>query len=151
MASLLIAVGSVYGGALEVAEAAQAVASSAGYAVEVSEAPSLADLQIASSVLVVTSTTGSGEVPEGLQGLHQSLAAFPAGLAGKSYAVIALGDSSYGETFCAAGRLFDQALQELGLNKLLDSLEIDALEHFQAVEGAHAWIEQWATQLSEKG
>lgn len=151
MASLLIAVGSVYGGALEVAELAQQAAQQQGFQVLLSETPRLAELAEADSLLVVTSTTGSGERPEGLESFYQALQSQPSAVLGKSFAVVALGDSSYGDSYCAAGRAFDELLQSLGSQALITRLEIDALEHFQATEGAEEWIAAWLQALNEKG
>lgn len=148
MARIKILVGSVYGGAVEVAEQAQAVAQQAGHDVEVSETPDAGLLDEADTLLVVTSTTGSGELPENLLPFYESLDAQAAKLVNKPFAVIALGDSSYGDSFCGAGRIMNEKLMDLGGLQRLPMLTIDALEYFQATDGAEEWLTTWIGQLN---
>lgn len=150
VASVKVLVGSVYGGAAEVAEIAEAAALKAGHQVEVTEDPQPELVAEADSLLVVTSTTGSGELPEGLLPFYQDLETQAAKLINKPFAVIALGDSSYGDSFCAAGKLMDEKLTDLGGQPLLPLLTLDALEHFQATDGAEQWIMTWVEKLSER-
>ena len=151
MASIKVLVGSVYGGAAEVAEIAEAAALKAGHQVEVTETPHSGLLEKADSLLIVTSTTGSGELPEGLLPIYQDLDSQAAKLINKPFAVIALGDSSYGDSFCAAGKMMDEKLADLGGQRLLPLLTLDALQYFQAGDGAEEWIAAWATKLNERG
>jgi flavodoxin len=151
LASIKVLVGSVYGGAAEVAEIAEAAALKAGHQVEVTETPHSGLLEKADSLLIVTSTTGSGELPEGLLPIYQDLDSQAAKLINKPFAVIALGDSSYGDSFCAAGKMMDEKLADLGGQRLLPLLTLDALQYFQAGDGAEEWIAAWATKLNERG
>ncbi|WP_404417746.1 flavodoxin domain-containing protein [Marinospirillum sp.] len=151
MASIKVLVGSVYGGSVEVAEMAAAAALKAGHQVEVTETPHSGLLDEADSLLVVTSTTGSGELPEDLLPVYQDLDSQAAKLVNKPFAVIALGDSSYGDSFCAAGKLMDEKLADLGGQQLLPLLTIDALQYFQAGDGAEDWIAAWVAKLNERG
>ncbi|MDR9467108.1 flavodoxin domain-containing protein [Marinospirillum sp.] len=150
MASIKVLVGSVYGGSVEVAEMAAAAALKAGHQVEVTETPHSGLLEEADSLLVVTSTTGSGELPEDLLPVYQDLDSQAAKLVNKPFAVIALGDSSYGDSFCAAGKLMDEKLADLGGQQLLPLLTIDALQYFQAGDGAEDWIAAWVAKLNER-
>ncbi|SFC12242.1 Flavodoxin [Marinospirillum celere] len=151
MAAIQILVGSVYGGALEVAEGAAQAASNAGHQVNLTEMPNSNQLLQADQLLLVTSTTGSGELPESLLPLYEELSKQPPNLAGLPYAVIALGDSSYGDSFCAAGKLMDATFADLGAKRSLPLLELDALEFFDASEGADEWISAWVQKVSETG
>lgn len=54
--------------------------------------------------------------------------------------MIGLGDSSYGDTFCAAGRQWFELLTELQGNPKADMLEIDAGETLQAEDVALPWL-----------
>jgi len=134
-----------------VAEIAEAAALKAGHQVEVTETPHSGLLEKADSLLIVTSTTGSGELPEGLLPIYQDLDSQAAKLINKPFAVIALGDSSYGDSFCAAGKMMDEKLADLGGQRLLPLLTLDALQYFQAGDGAEEWIAAWATKLNERG
>jgi len=124
---LVILVGSVYGGSVEVAEAVAETVEAAGLSVEITEEPSLANLEGDSVVLLVSSTTGSGELPENIQPFYQELQQQPVSLSGRGYAVIALGDSSYGDSYCAGGLLLDEQFADLGAKLLMPLLKIDAL------------------------
>lgn len=154
MADIQLLVGSVYGGAADIAELLGDAAERAGFSVRINETPDRQVLDGKSALLVVTSTTGSGELPESLQPLYQQLQQQPVSLTGRPFGVVALGDSSYGETFCAAGQLFEDLLADLGAVNLQSMLKIDALEYFQASEGVGSWMDEWLRALqdfSQKG
>ena len=59
------------------------------------------------------------------------------------YGLIALGDSSYGDTFCGAGRALDELLADHGATRLGERLEVDAMETFMADDAAVPWVEEW--------
>ncbi len=127
MADLVILVGSVYGGSVEVAERVAEASEEAGFSVEVTEDADIASLAGDSVILLVASTTGSGELPENIQPFYEQLQQQPVALSGRNYAVIALGDSSYGDSYCAGGLLLDALFADLGANPLAPVLKIDAL------------------------
>jgi sulfite reductase (NADPH) flavoprotein alpha-component len=83
------------------------------------------DLKKERLVLFVVSTQGEGEPPESAQALFRYLHGKGAPtLAGLSYGVFGLGDSSY-EHFCQAGRDLDRRLAELGACRLLERVDAD--------------------------
>ena len=57
--------------------------------------------------LICTSTYGSGDVPDNARNLYDSLDSQPKYLGHVRYGVIALGDSTYQQTFCFGGKKFD--------------------------------------------
>ncbi len=145
MPMLKIFVGTMYGGALDVAEQVKPLFETAGYDVVVLEQPTLADLTDAMPDLALfcVSTTGSGDFPGNFVPFARELDERCPSLAALRYGVIALGDSSYGETFCGAGRRLDEMLQDLGAQRLGERLEVDAMETFMADDAALPWVEAW--------
>ncbi|TKB49737.1 flavodoxin [Ferrimonas sediminicola] len=151
MARISILVGSVYGGAEFTAEQVCQALRDHGHQVAVSEAQSAQELLAEGSDawLVITSTTGCGDLPDNLFPLFLSLKEqFPL-LPKLRYGVIALGDSSYGETFCGAGRQFDELLAELTAVRVGERLQIDACETMEPEQVALPWVVSWQVQLSE--
>ncbi|SLM64146.1 MULTISPECIES: flavodoxin [Dickeya] len=149
MAQIGIFVGTVYGNALLVAEEAEKSLTALGHDAKVFEEASLDDWLAYGqhTVLIVTSTTGQGELPESIVPLYAALRDKVGHQPGLRYGLIALGDSSY-EHFCGAGHLFDAQLQEMGAKRLGELLEIDAAEHPEPELIACPWVENWATGLS---
>ncbi|MFT4928805.1 MAG: flavodoxin [Phenylobacterium sp.] len=149
MANILIIAGSVYGGATYVAEQVQEMLESKGHQVSTTESPTVADVTDASNdtILVITSTTGQGDLPDNLVSFHSQLnSQFPL-IPNKRYGVVALGDSSYNDTFCGGGKQMDALLGELTAVKVGERLEIDACEVLQPEDEAVPWAEQWEKLL----
>ncbi len=152
MSMLKIFVGTMYGGALDVAEQVKPLFEEAGYQVAIFEDPSLEDLTAPDTDLALfcVSTTGSGDYPGTFANFARSIAERSPGLASLRYGLIALGDSSYGETFCGAGRQLDELLQDQGASRLGERLEVDAMETFMADDAALPWVEEWIESQSLK-
>jgi MioC protein len=96
--------------------------------------------------LICSSTYGSGDVPDNAQGLFASLEARRPDLRGIVYGVIALGDQTYGDTFCQGGLRFDKLLGELGAQRAGDVLLHDASAGTMAEDVATEWILPWVEQ-----
>ena len=54
--------------------------------------------------------------------------------------MLALGDSSYGDTYCGGGELMQELFAELGLREVLPMLRIDASETVTPDEDAERWV-----------
>lgn len=144
MPKLNILVGTMYGGALDVAEQVKPLFEQAGYTVAILEQPSVADITgDADLVLFCVSTTGSGDFPGNFVPFVRSLREQSPSLTSLRYGLIALGDSSYGDTFCGAGRALDALLEDHGATRLGERLEVDAMETFMADDAAIPWAEEW--------
>lgn len=145
MSTLKIFVGTMYGGALDVAEQVKPLFEEAGYEVSIHEQPTLSDLidSPADLVLFCVSTTGSGDYPGNFVPFARELDERHPSLTELRYGLIAMGDSSYGDTFCGAGRKLDSLLEEHGAQRLGERLEIDAMETFMADDAAIPWVEAW--------
>jgi sulfite reductase (NADPH) flavoprotein alpha-component len=96
-----------------------------------------ADLTNAQSILVVVSTYGEGDPPDSALPLWELLESRKApSLVGKSFSVLALGDSSY-QKFCETGKWFDAKLEALGATRVHPRADCDV--DFETP--AATWIE----------
>ena len=149
MAEVGIFVGTMYGNSLLVAEEAETILTGLGHQAKVFEDPMVADWESYTGkyVLVVTSTTGQGDLPDSIvplfQGIKDQLGFQP----NLRYGVIALGDSSY-VNFCNGGKQFDALLQEQSAQRVGEMLLIDASEHPEPESESNPWVEHWGTLLS---
>ena len=149
MANILIIAGSVYGGAQFVAEQVQELLQSNGHNVSLTDAPTVEQVKADDNdtILLISSTTGQGDLPDNLAPfvaqLNNTLPLIPY----KRYGVIALGDSSYGDTYCGGGIKLDEQFSELQAKKLGERLQIDACETLQPEDEALQWTQQWMELL----
>ncbi|MGB1029234.1 MAG: flavodoxin [Pseudoalteromonas marina] len=147
MAHISIFVGTVNGGAERLSDEIAATIKQAGHSAAVITEASLDDIKNASNILIVTSTTGQGDVPSNLAGLYYALnSSFPM-LTDKPFGVVAMGDRSYGDTFCGAGRSFDELLRDLQAKPVGNRLEIDACEDFEPWPVTEPWLKTWLEKL----
>src|SRR5690554_6386808 len=103
MAAVRILTGSVYGGALLTARKIKEELDAQGHHVRVQETPALEDITVNYyALLVCTSTTGQGEIPDNLLPFYLALREQLPLLPGRSYGIIVLGDTAYGDTFYGA-------------------------------------------------
>lgn len=148
MAQIRILVGSVYGGALLTARAIKKSLEPEGHKVTVLENPELEDITSnGDALLVCTSTTGQGEIPANLLPFYLALREQLPQQPGRPFGVIVLGDSSYGDTFCGAGDLMEEALYETAARKVGETLRIDALETLEPETEALPWVRAWLEQV----
>lgn len=144
MAKIALMAGTVYGSALEVANQLQQRLLELGHQAQLFYPAKLAQVRqfAADHWLVVTSTTGQGDIPADLLSFFlQVQQEFPM-LTGKSWAVIALGDSSYGATFCGAGEQWRELLLQLDGREIAEMLRIDATEVLLPEQPALDWLNQ---------
>ncbi|MFT5282891.1 MAG: flavodoxin [Kangiellaceae bacterium] len=147
MSSISIFAGSVYGNAQHVAEEVNDMLSAQGIDSEVFTDPETSDFTDAESVLIITSTTGQGDVPPNLELFYSDLRdSFPL-MDSKAFAVVALGDSSYGESYCGGGRQFFELLTELQGKPVADIFKVDALETLAPEEEVVPWVKAIAEKL----
>jgi MioC protein len=105
-----------------------------------------ADLAEFGTLVIVSSTYGHGEIPDNGQVLFASLEA-GADLTGKTFAVFALGDRTYSDTFCAAGNRWDAALADCGAERIVEVERHDASSGTLAEDVAGEWAAGWADRI----
>ncbi|WP_020407434.1 flavodoxin domain-containing protein [Hahella ganghwensis] len=148
MKHIVICVGSVYGAALETAKAIRTALQEEGYTAELHDAPTLDSVtQTEGAILVCTSTTGTGDLPDNIAPLYIGLTNDFPNIVGRPFGVITLGDSSYFDTYGGAGDLIFEAFTELAAKPLTPLLKIDAQETADPEEVAVPWAKEWARQL----
>ncbi|MHC9297324.1 diflavin oxidoreductase [Mycobacterium sp. LTG2003] len=135
--SLIVAFGTDMGNAEDAAMTfCEAAAATLGIEAEARELNQieLAELQQATHFVVVTSTFGDGEFPDNATLFWEAISADTDRLEHLSFAVLALGDSSY-ELFCNAGKLLDERLEALGAARMLERVDVDGFYE----QPAKAW------------
>jgi MioC protein len=138
MAQVLVAVASVTGTARDIAND---IIACSKHIIEV-EATELINKWQADAeniLLIISSTTGAGEIPAPLADFHQMLTTEFPRIAGQRFALIALGDSSY-STFAEAGNALEHALEDIGAVQVCQRLTLDATEHFEPNSDAIEWF-----------
>lgn len=148
MAAIKIIVGTVMGTALEVAEALQGRLREAGHRVDIVTAFAPSDLEGPADqvVLICTSNTGMGDLPQNIVPFYAHLTGAYPRLEGRRYGLINLGDSSY-PNFAEAGRTLDAAMADLGAVRLGEPLVLDAIYTDDPTEQALDWARHWMQQL----
>jgi MioC protein len=93
--------------------------------------------------LICTSTYGQGDVPDNAKALYDSLSQQRPDLSRVRYGVFALGDRTYGDTFCFGGKKFDALLGELGARRIGEVMLHDASAGTMPEEVALEWVQEW--------
>lgn len=147
---VVILSGSVYGTAEEVARHAQSLLKAAGLEAWHANRATLADVLVfePQAFLAVTATTGMGELPDNLVPLFSEIRdSLPAAWRGLPGGVVALGDSSYGDTFCGGGEQLRELFAELGVEEVQPMLRLDASETVTPETDAEPWLAEFIGKL----
>ena len=147
---ITILVGTMHGNASSVAQALQFCADDIQATVDVLPMDGL-DISVfdqPGTFIICTSTTGVGDVPDNAQALFHSLDAQAKYLGHVRFGLVALCDSSYGDSFMGGGKQFDERLRDLGAQRVGEICVLDAMETSQPEDDAVAWLKAWAVQLA---
>lgn len=142
-----IITGSTLGGAEYVGDHISEVLQQAGIENHIHNQPVLTDIPVQGVWLIVTSTHGAGDYPDNIQPFITALQQTPPNTQGLSYAVIALGDSSY-DTFCAAGKHAHDLLADIGATPLTECLTIDVQQHPVPEDALEDWLNEFIKQIN---
>lgn len=147
---ITILVGTMHGNASSVAQALQFSADDIQATIDVlpMDGMGITVFDQPGAFIICTSTTGSGDVPDNAQALFHSLDAQAKYLGHVRFGLVALGDSSYGDSFMGGGKQFDERLRDLGAQRVGEICVLDAMETSQPEEDAVAWFQAWAVQLA---
>tara|TARA_Y100001936_G_C16085977_1_gene681784 strand:- start:2322 stop:2771 length:450 start_codon:yes stop_codon:yes gene_type:complete len=132
------------GTAMEVADNVASIAKEKSIDVNQAELNdiSMDDLANMKKVLIVTSTTGDGDLPMMGEEFWTELSEAEINLSNIEYSVCALGDSSHFD-FCGAGKKVDERFEKLGAKKVLDRHECDG-----DTEGHEEWAKNALERLN---
>ncbi|MCL1079846.1 flavodoxin [Parashewanella spongiae] len=144
MKKVNIVFGTVYGSAQFVAETLAEAVSAAGHEVQLVESEALANFIPSESdlLLIISSTTGQGDLPDNILPWFEFIRSKGLYLPNLQYAVVGLGDSSY-ETFCGAANQLEALFTELGAQLITPTLKLDACETMEPEVDASAWLKTW--------
>ena len=145
---LTLLVGTVHGNARQIVQTLALAAPDYGASAQVLDMQGLSiDVFDTPGIFVVCcSTTGSGDVPDNAQALYNSLDAQARYLGHVRFGLVALGDSSYGDTFYGGAKAFQNRLQDLGAQLVGEACVLDALDAAEPDTVALAWFETWVQQ-----
>lgn len=147
---ILLICGSEMGNAEMVADLVKDAIEERGHEVEMVTDGDLSDLRLDQRevLLVVTSTTGLGDVPQNLEPIYDALVEERPDLSHLRYGIVGMGDRNYKDTYCGGPKKMDAILSELGATLVGERLLLDATDHPMPDEDAVAWLPSWLDALS---
>ena len=93
-------------------------------------------------VLIISSTYGQGDVPDGSKEFYDSLKDVGPNLKHIKFAVFGLGDMTYRDTFAFGGKKFERLFIDLREKKIGESFFHDASDGTLPEEEAAIWFEE---------
>ena len=97
-------------------------------------------LVINNPLLIISSTYGQGDVPDGSKNFYNDLKSSKVNLGHIKYAVFGLGDMTYKDTFAYGGKKFDSLFSELNANRRGNPYYHDASDGTLPEEEAVNWF-----------
>jgi sulfite reductase alpha subunit-like flavoprotein len=90
-----------------------------------------------------------GDVPDNARGVYETLVKNKPDLSGVRFGIVSLGDSSHAQTFCFAGKRFENILAKLGAERVGEVLNHDASSGTMPEEATAEWMATWLAQAFE--
>lgn len=142
-------VGSESGNAEMVGDVVKDALDALGHETELFKEGGLADADLGSRsvVLLITSSTGIGDIPQNIEPLFDELREQRPDLSSVRYGLVGLGDRNYKDSFLGGPKKWDALLTELGATRVGDRLELDATDNPCPDEDAATWVKTWVTAL----
>ncbi|MBY4677157.1 flavodoxin domain-containing protein [Marinobacterium arenosum] len=149
MTDIAILVGTESGNAQMVADALQEVLEEQGHEVTLFEEPDVEEIDFPNRdvVIISCSTHGDGELPDNIIPMCDALKEQKPDLSHIRYGVVALGDQTYHQTFCQAGKDVDAIFASCGAVRVGERFEVDACTQPLPDEDAREWAKEWLEQL----
>ena len=146
---ILLIVGSEMGNAEMVGDLVKDELEERGHEVEMVTSGDVDELGLTDRelVLIVTSTTGLGDVPQNIEPLYDELVEQRPDLSGVRYGLVGMGDRNYKDTYCGGPKRMDAIFRELGATHVGEALLLDATDHPAPDEDAIAWLPSWLAAL----
>ena len=144
-----IFVGTVTGNALSVAEEIQEFLISQGKCkIRLFEEPNNFCFKsfLSNNVIIVTSTTGDGEIPDNISKFYSNLKQNSEFFKNKQYGIVALGDTKH-DHFCAAGKMFENLCARTFKKCMHKTLFIDAMNMTPPETLAICWIKKFISAM----
>ncbi|MGE0788862.1 MAG: flavodoxin domain-containing protein [Sandaracinaceae bacterium] len=148
---ILLIVGSEMGNAEMVGDLVKDELEGQGHTVEMVTEGTVDGLGLAdrATVLIISSTTGLGDVPQNVEPLYDELVASRPDLGRVRYGLVGMGDRNYKDTFCGGPRKWDAIFGELGARRVGDALLLDATDNPTPDQDAIAWLPSWLDLLAQ--
>ena len=139
---ILLLVGSESGNAEMVADCVKDALEERDFEVEMVTGGGLSELRLdqETNLLLVTSTTGLGDVPQNIEPIYDELRQMRPPLGHVRYGLVGMGDRNYKETFCGGPKKWDALLSELGATRVGEPLLLDATDNPMPDEDAVNWL-----------
>lgn len=100
-------------------------------------------------VLIISSTTGIGDVPQAVEPLYDELVEQKPDLSHVRYGLVGMGDRNYKDSFCGGPKKWDAVFTECGATCVGDKLFLDATDNPMPDEDAIAWLPSWLSALDD--
>ena len=143
--NLDIFVATMTGTALMVADEIVEVCNEQNVQAKITEMDNLTDSnlkEVKNPLLIISSTYGQGDVPDGSKNFYSSLKTHSPDLSHINYAVFGLGDMTYKDTFAYGGKKFDKIFEQFNAKKIGESFYHDASDGSLPEEESVNWFRE---------